>query len=74
MGYTTIDPATGEQLNSYDTLTDEELDERLHTAHTTWATDCRHRPVRERADILRGAETRPLREVDGRAQPTQSQR
>ena len=55
MGYTTINPATGEQLNSHDTLTDRELDERLHTAHTRWATDWRHRPVRERADILKAA-------------------
>ncbi len=55
MGYSTINPATGEQLCSFDTLRDQELDERLDTAHTAWATDWRHRPVRERADILKAA-------------------
>jgi succinate-semialdehyde dehydrogenase/glutarate-semialdehyde dehydrogenase len=55
MGYSTTNPATGEHLNSYHILTDQELDAHLHRAHTTWATDWRHRPVRERADILKAA-------------------
>ncbi len=55
MGYSTINPATGEHLGTFDTLGDQELDERLHAAHTTWATDWRHRPVRERADVLKAA-------------------
>jgi len=55
MGYSTINPTTGEHVCTFDTLTDEELDERLHTAHTAWATDWRHRPVRERAGILKAA-------------------
>ena len=55
MGYSTINPTTGEHVCTFDALTDEELDERLHTAHTAWATDWRHRPVRERAGILKAA-------------------
>ncbi len=55
MGYDTINPATGEHLCSFDTLTDQELDDRLQTAHAAWATDWRRRPVRERTDILRAA-------------------
>jgi succinate-semialdehyde dehydrogenase/glutarate-semialdehyde dehydrogenase len=55
MRYSTINPTTGEHVCTFDTLTDEELDERLHTAHTAWATDWRHRPVRERAGILKAA-------------------
>lgn len=55
MEYHTINPATGKLLSSFDTLTDQELDDRLHTAHVAWADDWRHRPVQERADVLRAA-------------------
>lgn len=55
MEYNTINPATGEHLCGFDTLTDQELDDRLHTAHVAWATDWRRRPVRERADVLKAA-------------------
>jgi succinate-semialdehyde dehydrogenase / glutarate-semialdehyde dehydrogenase len=55
MGYSTINPTTGEHVCTFDALTDDELDANLHTAHTAWATDWRHRPARERADILKAA-------------------
>jgi succinate-semialdehyde dehydrogenase / glutarate-semialdehyde dehydrogenase len=55
MRYSTINPATGEHVCTFDTITDHELDERLETARTAWATDWRHRPVAERAGVLKAA-------------------
>jgi succinate-semialdehyde dehydrogenase/glutarate-semialdehyde dehydrogenase len=54
MAYSTINPATGEQLLTFDTLSDAELDQSLETAHTAY-THWRRRPVHERAEILKAA-------------------
>ena len=54
MAYSTINPATGEQLLTFDTLSDAELDQSLETAHTAY-THWRRRPVHERAEILKTA-------------------
>ena len=54
MAYSTINPATGEQLLTFDTLSDAELDQGLETAHTAY-THWRRRPVHERAEILKVA-------------------
>jgi len=54
MAYSTINPATGEQLVTFDTLTEAELDQSLETAHTAYA-QWRRRPVHERAELLKGA-------------------
>src|SRR3984893_11946928 len=54
MAYSTINPATGEQLLTVDTLSDAELDQGLETAHTAY-THWRRRPVHERAEILKSA-------------------
>jgi succinate-semialdehyde dehydrogenase / glutarate-semialdehyde dehydrogenase len=55
MEYRTINPSTGEQLRTFETLSDAELDQRLERAHGAYATDWRRRPVQERAAILRAA-------------------
>ena len=52
MLYSTINPSTGEELFTVDTLSDNELDQKLHEAHASWRNDWRSRPVRERAQIL----------------------
>jgi len=57
MTYSTINPATGEPLRTFDTISDAELDESLQTAHTAYSA-WRHRPVRERAAILKAASAR----------------
>jgi succinate-semialdehyde dehydrogenase/glutarate-semialdehyde dehydrogenase len=54
MLYSTINPSTGEQLRTFDTLSDTELDRRLETAHIAYV-DWRRRPVRDRAAILKAA-------------------
>src|SRR4051812_9005516 len=54
MVYSTITPATGEQLLPFDTLSDAELDQSLEAAHTAY-THWRRRPVHERAEILKAA-------------------
>jgi succinate-semialdehyde dehydrogenase / glutarate-semialdehyde dehydrogenase len=55
MAYSTINPSTGEQLLTFDTLSDSELDQRLEKAHNAYATDWRRRPVQKRAAILKAA-------------------
>ena len=52
MLYSTINPSTGEDLFTVNTLSDNELDQKLHEAHASWRNDWRSRPVRERAQIL----------------------
>lgn len=52
MPYQTINPATGELLATYDELSDQALEARLATAHRTFQTDWRRRPVSERASIV----------------------
>jgi succinate-semialdehyde dehydrogenase / glutarate-semialdehyde dehydrogenase len=54
MLYSTINPSTGEQLRTFDTLSDTELDRRLETARIAYI-DWRRRPVRDRAAILKAA-------------------
>ena len=50
--FTTQNPATGEDLETYDTVSSAELDRRLQTAHDAWT---RHRatPLADRAAALR---------------------
>jgi succinate-semialdehyde dehydrogenase/glutarate-semialdehyde dehydrogenase len=54
MTYSTINPATGEWLRSFETLSDAELDQALARAHLAY-TGWRRRPVHERAAILKAA-------------------
>src|SRR4051794_7091602 len=50
--YAVVDPATGETLKTYDTITDAQLEQAIgaaHDAHPAWAA----RTVEERAAIIR---------------------
>lgn len=54
MTFTTINPATGELLASFDTISDQDLESGLATAHAAYA-QWRGRPVAERSAILKDA-------------------
>ncbi|OQR63400.1 succinate-semialdehyde dehydrogenase [Streptomyces maremycinicus] len=55
MEYRTINPATGELVETFDNITDDDLERAIATAQSTYEEDWRHRPVAERATILRAA-------------------
>ena len=55
MAYSTTNPATGEQLVTFATLSGSELDQSLEKAHTAYTTDWRRRPIHERAEIIKAA-------------------
>ncbi|AUT61790.1 NAD-dependent succinate-semialdehyde dehydrogenase [Paraburkholderia terrae] len=52
MPYTTINPATGELLATYDDISDALLETKLAAAHRAFETDWRRRPVSDRARIV----------------------
>jgi succinate-semialdehyde dehydrogenase/glutarate-semialdehyde dehydrogenase len=52
MSFTTINPATGEQLAEFPLQTDEEVFAALATADRRYRTDWRLRPVAERAHVV----------------------
>lgn len=52
MSTTTINPATGEELTTYDDHTDAEIEQIVDDAHAAFET-WRRRPIKERADIIR---------------------
>jgi succinate-semialdehyde dehydrogenase/glutarate-semialdehyde dehydrogenase len=49
-----VNPATGEQIASYEEQTDEEVEQRLETAQETFE-EWRERPLREREELLAAA-------------------
>lgn len=55
MAYSTINPATGETVKTFENISDADLDAALQTAHDTFANDWRHRTVAERAQIMKAA-------------------
>jgi succinate-semialdehyde dehydrogenase/glutarate-semialdehyde dehydrogenase len=55
MTYSTINPATGETVKKFESITDAELNQALQTAHDTFTNDWRHRSVAERAAIMKAA-------------------
>jgi succinate-semialdehyde dehydrogenase/glutarate-semialdehyde dehydrogenase len=55
MTYRTINPATGEPVRTFDDITDAGLDDALETARSCYQDDWRHRPVADRARIVRAA-------------------
>src|SRR6476619_4872040 len=50
--YAVVNPATGETLATYDTLTDAQVEEALATAADEYR-DWSQRPVAERAELIR---------------------
>ncbi|WP_233838548.1 NAD-dependent succinate-semialdehyde dehydrogenase [Paraburkholderia sp. ZP32-5] len=52
MDYQTINPATGQLIDSVATMSDGELNLALSTAQRAFESDWRHRPVTERAKIV----------------------
>ncbi|MFP3564907.1 NAD-dependent succinate-semialdehyde dehydrogenase [Paraburkholderia sp. SIMBA_030] len=52
MPYTTINPATGDLLATYDEISDPLLEAKLVAAQRAFETDWRHRPVSDRARIV----------------------
>ncbi|MGL5811566.1 MAG: NAD-dependent succinate-semialdehyde dehydrogenase [Nocardioides sp.] len=51
--YAVVDPATGETVKTYPTITDAELDAALHRAQETFTTWSRSTTVAERAALIR---------------------
>lgn len=52
MPYTTINPATGDLLATYDDISDDLLEEKLASAQRAFETDWRRRPIGDRARIV----------------------
>ena len=55
MTYATINPASGEQLVTFETTSDIELEAALEVAHRTYSEDWRRRSIADRAAVLRSA-------------------
>jgi succinate-semialdehyde dehydrogenase / glutarate-semialdehyde dehydrogenase len=55
MTYSTVNPATGESLRIFSEISDNDLEKVLATARSCFELDWRHRPVAERAAIVRAA-------------------
>ena len=55
MTYRTINPATGETVAAFEDISDADLDNALDTARSCYQDDWRHRPVADRARIVKAA-------------------
>ena len=55
MSYRTVNPATGEMGATFADITDAELDDALGVARACFLDDWRHRPVADRARVVRAA-------------------
>jgi succinate-semialdehyde dehydrogenase/glutarate-semialdehyde dehydrogenase len=55
MTYSTINPATGETVRTFENISDADLDEALHTARACYESDWRHRAIADRARIVKAA-------------------
>ena len=55
MTYSTINPATGETVRTFEDISDADLDNALDTARSCYQDDWRHRPVTDRARIMKAA-------------------
>jgi succinate-semialdehyde dehydrogenase/glutarate-semialdehyde dehydrogenase len=55
MTYSSINPATGETVRTFDEISDADLDEALHTARSCYQNDWRHRSIADRARIVKAA-------------------
>jgi succinate-semialdehyde dehydrogenase/glutarate-semialdehyde dehydrogenase len=55
MTYSTTNPATGETVRTFADISDADLDDVLATAQSCYEHDWRHRPVEDRARIVRAA-------------------
>jgi succinate-semialdehyde dehydrogenase / glutarate-semialdehyde dehydrogenase len=55
MTYRTVNPATGETVTTFASITDADLDAALDTARSCYRSDWRNRPIAERARIVKAA-------------------
>jgi len=55
MTYRTINPATGETVRTFGDISDADLDNAVEVARSCYAGDWRHRPVADRARIVKAA-------------------
>jgi succinate-semialdehyde dehydrogenase/glutarate-semialdehyde dehydrogenase len=55
MTYRTINPATGETARTFGDISDADLDNAVEVARSCYTGDWRHRPVADRARIVRAA-------------------
>jgi succinate-semialdehyde dehydrogenase / glutarate-semialdehyde dehydrogenase len=55
MSYRTINPATGETARTFGDISDADLDQAVQVARSCYAGDWRHRPVADRARIVKAA-------------------
>lgn len=55
MTYSTINPSTGETVQTFETISHSDLAASLAAAHSCFENDWRHRSPAERADVIRSA-------------------
>jgi succinate-semialdehyde dehydrogenase/glutarate-semialdehyde dehydrogenase len=55
MTYRTINPATGVIVETFEEISDSDLEAALQTAHDCYLNDWRNRPIADRARIMRAA-------------------
>jgi succinate-semialdehyde dehydrogenase/glutarate-semialdehyde dehydrogenase len=55
MAYSTVNPATGETVRRFGDISDADLDHALEVARSCYQNDWRHRPVADRARIVKAA-------------------
>lgn len=55
MTYRTVNPATGETVATFADISDADLDAALDTAQSCYRSDWRHRPIADRARIVKAA-------------------
>jgi len=55
MPYRTVNPATGQTVATFEQITDEAIAETIDVAQSCFRTKWRHRPVAERAGVVRTA-------------------
>jgi len=55
MTYRTINPATGETVAAFEDISDADLDDAPEVAQSCYQSDWRHRPVADRARIVKAA-------------------
>jgi len=55
MPYRTVNPATGQTVATFEQITDEAIAETIDVAQSCFKTEWRHRPVAERAGVVRTA-------------------
>jgi succinate-semialdehyde dehydrogenase/glutarate-semialdehyde dehydrogenase len=68
MTYSTINPATGETVTTFEGISDADLDDALDTAQSCYQDDWRYRLITDRAHVMKAAATELRANAAGYAQ------